>query len=127
MFVVRPQCFLAIIALLRNAALDAAEYKKELALVKAQNIDVTNFEDKLLDFQEKFGYNYRLANEKFNKSIEEIDKTIDHLIKVKEGLLGADRNLRLANDELQDLTIKKLTYGNPTMKEKFDEAEKSQK
>lgn len=125
MFVVRPQCFLAIIALLRNSALDAAEYKKELALVKAQNIDVTNFEDKLLDFQEKFGYNYRLANEKFNKAIEEIDKTIDHLIKVKEGLLGADRNLRLANDKLQDLSIKKLTYGNPTMKEKFDDVKKN--
>lgn len=125
MFVVRPQCFLAIISLLRNAALNATEYKKELALIKAQNIDVTNFEDKLLDFQEKFGNNYRLANEKFNKAIEEIDKTIDHLIKVKEGLLGADRNLRLANDKLQDLSIKKLTYGNPTMKEKFDEAEKN--
>lgn len=125
MYVVRPQCFLAIISLLRNAALNATEYKKELALIKAQNIDVTNFEDKLLDFQEKFGYNYRLASDKFNKAIEEIDKTIDHLIKVKEGLLGADRNLRLANDKLQDLSIKKLTYGNPTMKAKFDEVDKN--
>ena len=125
MYVVRPQCFLAIISLLRNAALNATEYKKELALIKAQNIDVTNFEDKLLDFQDKFGYNYRLASDKFNKAIEEIDKTIDHLIKVKEGLLGADRNLRLANDKLQDLSIKKLTYGNPTMKAKFDEVEKN--
>ena len=125
MYVVRPQCFLSIISLLRNAAMNAAEYKRELALIKEQNIDVTDFEDKLLDFQEKFGNNYRLANEKFVKAIEEIDKTIDHLIKVKEGLLGADRNLRLANDKLQDLTIKKLTYGNPTMKAKFEEAEKN--
>ena len=122
MYVVRPQCFIPIITLLRNAAMNAAEYKRELVLVKNQNVDVTNFEGKLLDFQDKFGNNYRLANEKFNKAIEEIDKTIDHLNKVREGLLGADRNLRLANDKLQDLTIKKLTYGNPTMKALFEEA-----
>lgn len=121
MFVVRPQCFLSIISLLRNASFDAAEYKKELAIVKNQDVDVANFENKLLEFQEKFGKNYTLANNSFNKAIEEIDKTIDHLIKVKEGLLGADRNLRLANDKLQDLSVKKLTYGNPTMKEKFAE------
>ncbi len=120
MYVVRPQCFIPIITLLRNAALNAAEYKHELAVVKEQNLDITNFEDKLLDFQEKFGNNYRLANDKFNKAIEEIDKTIDHLTKVKEGLLGADRNLRLANDKVQDLSIRKLTHNNPTMKEKFE-------
>ena len=119
MFVVRPQCFLAIISLLKNAAMNAAEYKKELALIKNQEVDVTNFENKLLDFQEKFGNNYRLANEKFNSAIEEIDKTISHLQKVKDNLISTDRNLRLANDKLQDLSVKKLTYGNPTMKEKF--------
>ena len=102
--------------------MNASEYKKQLAIIKEQNIDVTNFENKLLDFQSKFGNNYRLASEKFAKSIEEIDKTIDHLLKVKEDLLGADRNLRLANDKLQDLSIKKLTHGNQTMKEMFDEA-----
>lgn len=124
MYVVRPQCFLSIISLLRNASLNAMAYKKELAIVKSQNIDVTNFEDKLLDFQDKFSNNYRLANERFTKAIEEIDKTIDHLLKVKEGLLSSDRNLRLANDKLQDLSIKKLTINNPTMREKFDELKK---
>ena len=124
MYVVRPQCFLSIISLLRNASLNAMAYKKELAIVKSQNIDVTNFEDKLLDFQDKFSNNYRLANERFTKAIEEIDKTIDHLLKVKEGLLSSDRNLRLANDNLQDLSIKKLTINNPTMREKFDELKK---
>lgn len=124
MYVVRPQCFLSIISLLRNAALNAADYKKQLAIIRNQNIDVTNFENKLLEAQEKFSNNYRLADEKFTKAIEEIDKTIDHLLKVKEGLLGADRNLRLANDKLQDLSVKKLTYNNPTMKQLFDEAKK---
>ena len=119
MYVVRPQCFLSIISILRNAALNSMKYKKELAVIKEQNIDVSNFENKLIDFQEKFGNNYRLANEKFSKAIAEIDKTIDYLIKVKEDLLGTDRNLRLANDKLQDLSVKKLTYNNPTMKEKF--------
>ena len=125
MYVVRPQCFIPIITLLRNAALNSMQYKQELVQIKSQNLDVTHFEEKLVDFQEKFGKNYALANEKFAKAIEEIDKTIDHLNKVREGLVGADRNLRLANDKLQDLSIKKLTYGNPTMKEKFDEAEKN--
>ena len=125
MYVVRPQCFIPIITLLRNAAMKSADVKKELAVIKNQNLDVTNFENKLLDFQDKFGNNYRLANEKFDKAIEEIDKTIDHLIKVKEGLLGADRNLRLANDKLQDLSIKKLTKDNPTMIQAFDEAKKN--
>ena len=124
MYVVRPQCFLAIISLLRNANSNASEYKKELAIIKEQNLDVANFENKLLDFQEKFGKNYNAANEKFTKAIEEIDKTIDHLLKVKEGLVGADRNLRYANDKLQDLSVKKLTHANPTMKAKFDEVKK---
>ena len=124
MYVVRPQCFIPIITLLRNAAFNAAQYKQELALVRTQNVDVTNFEDKLLDFQEKFGKNYALANERFNKAIEEIDKTIDYLNKVKNDLLGADRNLRLANDKAQDLTIKKLTHNNPTMKALFEESKK---
>lgn len=124
MFVVRPQNFLAIIGLLYNAARDAANYKNELAIVKAQNYDVSRFEEKLLDFQDKFGKNYGLANDKFNKAIEEIDKTIDHLMKVKEGLVGADRNLRLANDKLQDLSIKKLTHGNPTMQAMFKDNKK---
>ena len=124
MYVVRPQCFLPIISLLRNAALNAVDYKKQLMVLKEQNVDVTDFENKLLDFQDKFGNNYRLANEKFTKAIEEIDKTIDHLNKVKEGLIGTDRNLRLANDKLQDLSVKKLTHGNPTMTTLFDEAKK---
>lgn len=121
MYVVRPQCFIPIITLLRNAAFNAAQYKAELALVKNQNVDVTNFENELLDFKEKFGNNYRLASEKFSKAIEEIDKTIDHLNKVKEGLLGSQKNLRLANDKAQDLSVKKLTRNNQTMAEKFAE------
>ena len=125
MYVVRPQCFIPIITLLRNAALNSMQYKQELAIIKAQNVDVSDFEDKLLDFQDKFNKNYVLANDKFSKAIEEIDKTIDHLVKVKEGLLGADRNLRLANEKAQDLSIKKLTHNNPTMKELFEEAKKN--
>ncbi len=121
MYVVRPQNFIALITLLRNASLNAAEYKNELVQARNQSIDVTNFENTLLDFQDKFGKNYQLASDRFNKAIEEIDKTIDHLNKVKEGLIGADRNLRLANDKAQDLSIKKLTRNNPTMKAKFDE------
>ena len=127
MYVVRPQCFIPIITLLRNASLNAAEYKYQLQEVKSQNLDVTNFEEKLLDFQDKFGRNYALANEKFIKAIEEIDKTIDHLNKVREGLVGADRNLRLANDKAQDLSIRKLTHNNPTMKALFEENNKKDK
>ncbi len=127
MYVVRPQCFIPIITLLRNAAFNAAQYKTELALVKNQNIDVTNFENKLLDFQEKFGNNYRLASEKFKDAIDEIDKTIAHLQKVKDGLIGSERNLRLANDKAQDLSIKKLTRNNPTMMEKFAEISEKNK
>ena len=124
MFVVRPQCFLAIIGLLRNAALNSLEYRKQLTYIKNQEIDVSNFESKLVDFKDKFGRNYNLASNKFKQAIEEIDKTIIHLNKIKEGLLSSENNLRLANDKAQDLTLKKLTWGNPTMKEKFDNLKK---
>ena len=119
MYVVRPQCFIPIISLLRNAAIKTIDYQKQLVEYKNQNIDVTNFENELLDFQEKFGNNYRLASDRFQKAIDEIDKTISYLNKVKEDLVGSERNLRLANDKAQDLSIKKLTKNNPTMKEKF--------
>ena len=122
MYVIRPQFFIPIITLLRNAALSSLEAKRELAVMRQQNIDVTNFESKMEDFKEKFGKNYDAASRKFNTAIDEIDKTIDHLNKVKEALLSSDRNLRLANDKAQDLTIRKLTWGNKTMKAKFDEA-----
>lgn len=122
MYVVRPQFFIPIITLLRNAALSSLQYRKELALVRQQNIDVTNFEDQLVDFKDKFGRNYRLASERFAKAIDEIDKSIDHLQKIKEHLLGSERNLRLANDKAEDLTVKKLTRKNPTMKALLDEA-----
>jgi len=121
MYVVRPQFFLPIITLLRNAAMNSLQYKSELALVRAQNVDVTKFEDRLEEFKAAFGKNYELASRRFETAIEEIDKSIDHLQKTKEALLGADRNLRLANDKAQDVTIKKLTRGNPTMKAKFSE------
>jgi len=121
MYVVRPQFFLPIITLLRNAAMNSLKYKSELALVKAQNIDITNFETQLETFKTAFAKNYDLASRRFQTAIEEIDKSIDHLQKTKEALLGADRNLRLANDKAQDVTIKKLTRGNPTMAAKFDE------
>lgn len=121
MYVVRPQFFIPMITLLRNAATNALQYKNELALVKAQNIDITNFEDQLDSFKEAFGRNYDLASRRFQTAIDEIDKSIDHLQKTKDALMGADRNLRLANDKAQDVTIKKLTRNNPTMKAKFDE------
>ncbi|MEE0637080.1 DUF2130 domain-containing protein, partial [Adlercreutzia sp.] len=116
MYVIRPQFFIPLITLLRNAALSSMEARRELALVRQQNIDVTNFEDQLADFKDKFGRNYRLASERFAKAIDEIDKSIDHLQKIKEHLLGSERNLRLANDKAEDLTVKKLTRKNPTMK-----------
>lgn len=119
MYVVRPQCFIPIITLLRNAAMKSLAYKSELALVRAQNIDVTHFEDDLETFKDAFAKNYGLAAKRFETAIEEIDKSINHLQKTKEALLGADRNLRLANDKAQDVTIKKLTRGNPTMSKKF--------
>lgn len=121
MYVIRPQFFIPIITLLKNTSLKSLEYKTELEIVKAQNIDVTNFEDNLEKFKDAFGKNYDLASRKFQKAIDEIDKSIDHLQKTKEALLGTDRNLRLANDKAQDVTIKKLTRNNPTMKAKFQE------
>lgn len=126
MYVIRPQFFIPMISILRNAAMSAMEYKEELALVRQQNIDITNFENEMEDFKAKFGRNYRLASEKFRKAIDEIDKTIDHLLKTKEALLGSENNLRLANDKAEALSIKKLTRNNPTMKAKFDELSKSE-
>jgi len=121
MYVVRPQFFLPIITLLRNAAMNSLKYKSELAIVKAQNIDITNFETELESFKSGFDRNYDLASRKFKTAIEEIDKTIDHLQKTKEALLGSENNLRLANEKAQDVTLKKLTRGNPTMAAKFEE------
>lgn len=121
MYVVRPQFFIPIITLLRNAAQNSLKYKSELALVKAQNIDITNFEEELDAFKTGFARNYELASKKFKTAIEEIDKTIDHLQKTKDALLGSENNLRLANNKADDLTVKKLTRGNPTMAAKFEE------
>ena len=121
MYVVRPQCFISMITILRNAALKALDAKRELALVRNQNIDITNFEQEMNDFKDKFGRNYRLASEKFQNAIDEIDKTITHLQKTKEALLSSENNLRLANNKAQDLSIKRLTKNNPTMKAKFEE------
>jgi hypothetical protein len=123
MYVVRPQFFIPIITLLRNAAMNSMQYKAELAMVRNQNIDITNFEAKMNDFKEGFARNYNLASAKFKSAIDEIDKSISHLQKTKEALLSSENNLRLANDKAEDLTIKKLTKGNPTMKAKFDELE----
>ncbi len=124
MYVVRPQFFIPIITLLRNAAMNSLKYKSELELVKAQSIDITNFENELDTFKNAFAKNYDLASRRFQTAIEEIEKSIDHLQKTKEALLSTDRNLRLANDKAQDVTIKKLTKGNPTMAEKFEELKK---
>ena len=120
-YVIRPQFFIPFITLLRNAALKSLEVKAELALVKAQNIDVTNFENDLESFKNAFSRNYDLASRRFQTAIDEIDKSIDHLQKTKDALMGADRNLRLANDKAQDVTVKKLTRRNPTMAAKFSE------
>lgn len=120
MFVIRPQFFIPIISLLRNASLNALTYKQEVEVMRKQNIDVTNFEKDLNDFKDAFSVNYTRAQERFSKAIEEIDKTIDHLNKIKENLVASDRNLGLANKKAEDLTVKKLTRHNPTMKEKFD-------
>ncbi len=121
MYVIRPQFFISLISLLRNASLKSLEYKTELALVKSQNIDITNFEEDLDKFKSAFAKNYDLASRKFKTAIDEIDKSINHLQKTKDALLGTDRNLRLANDKAQDVTIKKLTRNNPTMAAKFKE------
>ena len=120
MYVVRPQCFLPIISLLRNASLKALEYKSELEVIKEQNIDITNFENSLELFKDAFGKNYTLATKRFESAITEIDKSINHLQKTKDALLGADRNLRLANDKAQEVSVKRLTRNNPTMREKFN-------
>ena len=121
MYVIRPQFFIPIITLLRNAALNSLKYKSELALVRAQNVDVTNFEGQLNDFRESFGRNYRLASEKFSTAIDSIDKSIAQLQKTKENLLRSEDNLRIANNKADELTVKKLTRGNPTMAAKFAE------
>lgn len=123
MYVVRPQFFIPIITVLRNAALNSLKYRHELELVRNQNIDITHFEEDINDFKDKFSRNFRLASEKFQKAIDEIDKTIDHLQKTKEALLSSENNLRLANNKAEDLTIKRLTKGNPTMAAKFAELE----
>lgn len=122
MYVIRPQFFLPLISLLRNAGRNAVEARRELEEIRQQNIDITGFEDALEDFKAKFGKNYETASKKFGTAIEEIDKTIDHLNKVKENLLSSERQLRIANDKAEGLTIRKLTWKNPTMKTKFAEA-----
>ncbi len=121
MFVVRPQNFISIITLLRNAAMNSLQYKSELALVRSQNIDITNFEEKMNKFKDGFAKNYDLASRKFHDAIDGIDKTIKELEKTKAALLSSENNLRLANEKTEELTIKKLTNGNPTMRAKFDE------
>ena len=121
MYIIRPQFFLLIITLLRNAAMKSIQYRKELELIKEQNIDITNFERNLEVFKTAFGKNYGLASKRFETAIQEIDKSIDHLQKTKDALIGADRNLRLANDKAQDIAIKKLIRNNPTMQKKFNE------
>ena len=124
MYVVRPQCFIPIITLLRNAALNALMYKKELAEVRNQDIDISHFEESLLKFKDDFGRNYDLAHSHFDKAIEEIDKTIQHLEKVKKELQGSENQLRIATNKVEDVSIKKLTRDNPTMKAKFEELKK---
>ncbi len=121
MYVIRPQFFIPIITLLRNAALNSLSYKQELAVIRNQNIDISNFENEMNEFKEKFAKNYELASRKFKTAIEEIDKTIDHLQKTKEALLSSENNLRLANNKAEDLSIKRLTRNNPTMAAKFAE------
>ena len=122
MYVIRPQFFIPIITLLVNASKKSLEYKKELAIAKSQSVDITNFENKLIEFKDKFGRNYRLASEKFQAAIDQIDKSIAALQKTKDALLSSENNLRLANDKAEELTIRKLTHMNPTMKALFDEA-----
>lgn len=121
MYVIRPQFFIPMITLLRNAGMKSLEYKAELSIMRNQNVDITNFEDKINDFKTGFARNYDLASRQFKTAIDEIDKTIDHMQKTKDALLSSVNNLRLANNKAEDLTIKKLTYNNPTMKEKFRE------
>ena len=126
MYVIRPQFFMPIITLLSNAAKKSIEYKRELAIAKSQSIDITNFESKLLEFKDKFGKNYELASRRFQEAIKEIDKSIAALQKTKEALMGSENNLRLAHDKAEDLTIRKLTFKNPTMKALFDQAREAE-
>ena len=126
MYVARPQCFIPIITLLRNAAMNAMEYKQELAVVRNQNIDISDFEEKLMNFKSDFSRNYEIAHSHFDKAVDEIDKTIQHLEKVKKELLGSDNQLRIANNKVDEVSIKKLTRGNKTMQEKFEELKKNQ-
>ena len=126
MYVVRPQCFIPIITLLRNAAMNAMEYKQELAVVRNQNIDISDFEEKLMNFKSDFSRNYDIAHSHFDKAVDEIDKTIQHIEKVKKELLGSDNQLRIANNKVDEVSIKKLTRGNKTMQEKFEELKKNQ-
>ena len=126
MYVVRPQFFIPIITLLRNATMNSLEYRQELETIRHQNIDISNFEEKMNLFKEGFSRNYRLASDKFQTAIDEIDKSISHLQKIKDALISSENNLRLANDKAEDLTIKKLTRGNPTMKALFDAQSKEQ-
>ena len=127
MYVIRPQFFIPLITLIRGFAMNSLAYKKELQVVKNQNIDISHFEENMNAFKEGFGRNYRLASEKFKKAIDEIDKTIDHLQKTKEALLSSENNLRLANNKAEELTIKKLTHNSPTMAVKFEELDKASK
>lgn len=124
MYVIRPQFFIPIITLLRNAAMNSMEYKRELAIIKNQEIDITNFEENMAAFQKAFSYNFNNASNRFNDAIHAIDESITQLGIVKDNLLKSQNHLRLANDKAQDLTIKKLTRGNPTMKAKFDDLKK---
>ena len=121
MYVIRPQFFIPLISLLKNAALNSLEYKKELIEIRNQQIDITNFENNINDIKEKFSRNYRLASEKFTNAIKEIDKSIEHMQKIKTELLNSENNLRLANNKAEELTIKKLVKNNPTMSAKFEE------
>lgn len=123
MYVIRPQFFIPMITLLRNAAMNSIKYQEQLVELRNQNIDISNFENDMLDFKDKFSRNFDLASRKFQTAIKEIDETIKHLEKTKESLLSSENNLRLANDKAQDLSIKKLTKGNPTMAKKFEEIE----
>ena len=127
MYVIRPQFFIPLITLLVQTSKKSIEYQRQLAVARSQSVDVTNFESQLNEFKEKFAYNYRLASERFKTAIDEIDKSINHLQKIKDALMGSERNLRLANDKADGLTIKRLTRGNPTMKAKFEEARRNAK
>jgi len=125
MYVIRPQFFIPLISILRNAALNAVEYRQQLAVIQNQNIDITNFESEMNDFKDRFNRNYELASRRFKEAIDEIDKTITHLQKTKDALLSSENNLRLANNKAQDLSIKRLTKNNPTMQAKFAALETS--